>query len=362
MASFLDSPIAKQSLEDSLKKLSAGTRKGILKAVKSFDKFCNAKYERTAQQVLNELKLFKGEELHDKARDVLQGWIDWQYENEQMTSGIKLRISQLKTILRHNRLKVHFEDFDEPLHYTKQIKEELHAITREEIQTIFKYASPKKIGFYLALISTGARPGELLQVRKKDIDFKGKRIKVRIDAAHTKTRVGRSVWLTKEAAKYLTIRLRTLGDDDLVWTKNENAANAEIIEGQIFARYVDKAGLGYRYTSNNNRKITLYSFRSFFFGKAADIHREGYAHMMTGHDGYLQQYDRMSDEKKLDWYLKLEPFLTIDPTESQTLELEMKDKQLLELQEREKEYLKLKKNSDMIAAFLEANPDFLKKH
>ncbi|MBM3904845.1 MAG: hypothetical protein FJ357_06895 [Thaumarchaeota archaeon] len=332
MASFLDKPTERKSLDDRIRKLSPSARKGVNNALKSFDRFCQTEYQRTSAEVFSELKLFKGEELHDKARDVLQGWIDWQYDQGKMTSGIKLRMSQLQTVLRHHKLKIHFEDFDDPLHYTKQIKEELHAITREEIQTIFRVAKGEKVSFYLALISTGARPGELLKIRKKDLDFSGQRVKIRIEATDTKTRAGRSVWLTKEAAKYLTIRIKDLRDNDLIWTRNENTNNAEVIEGQVFARYVDKVGLGKRYKSNGNRMITLYSFRSFFFGLASDVHREGYANLMVGHDGYLQQYDRMSDQKKLDWFLKLEPELIVDPTERQKQELESKSKKIDELE------------------------------
>jgi hypothetical protein len=80
--------------------------------------------------------------------------------------------------------------------------------------------------------------------------------------------------------------------------------------------------------------ITLYSFRSFFFGLASDIHREGYAHLMTGHDGYLQQYDRMSDAKKLEWFLKLEPELIIDETERQKQELEKNKTRITELEDK----------------------------
>jgi hypothetical protein len=130
------------------------------------------------------------------------------------------------------------------------------------------------------------------------------------------------------------IRIRSLKDDDLIWTRNENTDNAEIVEGQVFSRYVDKVGLGKRYKSNNNRMITLYSFRSFFFGLASDIHREGYAHLMTGHDGYLQQYDRMSDAKKLEWFLKLEPELIIDETERQKQELEKNKTRITELEDK----------------------------
>jgi len=104
-------------------------------------------------------------------------------------------------------------------------------------------------------------------------------------------------------------KLRNLKSNDLVWGTNEDPVLAEKNESTQFSYLCDKAGYTKRYKSNNHRLITLYSFRSYFFGKAADVHREGYAHKMTGHGGYLPQYDRMSDEKKLDWFLKLEPEL-----------------------------------------------------
>ena len=43
---------------------------------------------------------------------------------------------------------------------------------------------------------------------------------------------------------------------------------------------------------------------------------------MIGHGGYLPQYDRMSDEKKIGWFVKVEPQLTVDQSEKYKLELE----------------------------------------
>ena len=182
----------------------------------------------------------------------------------------------------------------------------------DDVQRIFAVASPKKLSYYTALVSTGARPSELLQVRKKDIDVTGDRIKIRIEAENVKTRSGRSVWLTKEACRYLIPRLRDKQDNDLVWGTNENPQYSEINESSIFTKYAESAGFTEKYKSNGYRKITLYSFRSFFFGIASDVHREGYAHKIIGHGGYLPQYDRMNEEKKLEWFLKVEPKLTVD--------------------------------------------------
>lgn len=96
MASFLDRPIEQKSLDDRIRKLSPSVRKGVNNALKSFDRFCSAQYTRSSKEVFDELKLFKGEELHDKARDVLQGWIDWQYDQGKMTSALSLECHNYK--------------------------------------------------------------------------------------------------------------------------------------------------------------------------------------------------------------------------------------------------------------------------
>lgn len=160
-----------------------------------------------------------------------------------------------------------------------------------------------------------------MQVKKKDIDTSLKRIKFTIHPEGVKTRAGRTVFLTKEAGIYCMIRLKQIDDGDLVWGGNEDPIKAEKAESKTFSRYCDAVGYTERYHSNNYRKITLYSCRSFFFGACADIHREGYAHKMTGHGGYLPQYDRMSDSKKLDWFLQVEPLLTINEEERHKLEI-----------------------------------------
>ena len=146
----------------------------------------------------------------------------------------------------------------------------------------------------------------------------------------------------KEAGRYLMTRLRSLKDgNDLIWATNENFSYAEKNESTQFSRICDKAGYSEKYKSNKFRKITLYSFRSFFFGKAADVHREGYAHKMIGHGGYLPQYDRMSDEKKLEWFLKLEPELIIDSTKRQKMQIELQQKEISELEQAKEEKIEL---------------------
>ncbi len=313
MSSFLIKKKQMKSFEDKISKLAKKTQGNIYASENSFNRFCLEFYDgRKSDEIFAELNILKEKEQHEAVREVLQSWIDWQYNNGSLTSSVQQYISKIKRVFSHHGVRIHLSDFDEPLEFKPKIKEELHELTIDEIQDILSHANPKKIGFYLALSCTGARPGELLQVRKKDVDTSKKRIKIRIEAENVKTRSGRSIWLTKEAGSYLMTRLRNLNDNDLVWATNEDFSYAEKNESTQFSKCCDKAGYSEKYKSNNFRKITLYSFRSFFFGIASDVHREGYAHKMIGHGGYLPQYDRMSDEKKLEWFLELEPKLLID--------------------------------------------------
>ncbi|EPA04437.1 site-specific integrase [Candidatus Nitrosarchaeum limnium] len=332
MTSFLVEKKNRKSFEDKVSKLSIKTRQNIEASKNSFNRFCQDYYDgRTIDDIFKELGTLNGQEQTEAIRDTLQSWIDWQYQNGSLTSSIKQYISKISRVFSHNGIKIHSDDFDEPLEYKPTTKEELHELTLEEIQKIFAVSLPRRTGFYLALISTGARPGELLQVRKKDIDTTQKRVKIRIEAENVKTRSGRSVWLTREASKLLLTRLKDLSDNDLIWATNENPAHAEKAESTMFNKYTTEAGFTQKYKSNGFRMITLYSFRSFFFGKASDVHREGYAHRMTGHGGYLPQYDRMSDEKRLEWFLKLEPSLTIDAVERQKIMIHQLEQEKLEM-------------------------------
>jgi hypothetical protein len=107
--------------------------------------------------------------------------------------------------------------------------------------------------------------------------------------------------------------------------------------------------------------ITLYSFRSFFFGRASDVHREGYAHRMTGHGGYLPQYDRMSDEKRLDWFLKLEPELTINDEERQEILIKEQDNKIAELEQRNETIKDMQSQIDKLFEINHRQNEYLKR-
>jgi len=243
--------------------------------------------------------------------DLLQGWINWNAQQQMAGSTIKHKFSQLNGFLHYMGIKITKEDVRINLSFPKIIKEEPHPLQFEEVQKILEYTSGKKKGLYLSLLSSGMRIGETVQLRKKDFDLSKERVMIRIPAKMTKTRTGRTTFISKEAASFVRTKLRTLDDEDLVFGSSEIIENARMNEIVTFQRILQKAGLNQKYEGVNRRKITLHSFRAYFFTKAARIHGENYAHKLTGHGGYLPQYDRLTDDEKLALYVELEPALLV---------------------------------------------------
>lgn len=150
MSSFLIKNKTEKTLEDKISKLSKKTQENIKAINKAFDMFCKEYYDgKTSENIFQELNVLKGKEHIHALREVIQSWIDWQYQNDSLTSSVQQYVSKIKKIMSHNGIRFHASDFDEPLEFMPKIKEELHELTIEEIQDIFKFASPKKLVSYL---------------------------------------------------------------------------------------------------------------------------------------------------------------------------------------------------------------------
>ena len=227
--------------------------------------------------------------------------------------------------MHYRGIKLTKEDVGNNIDFPKIIKEQKYPLQIDIITSILRIAKYDKQSLYLALLSSGMRIGEAIQVRKRDVFTEFQRIMIRLPAKTTKTKTGRTVYLSKEASRTIYPKLKRINDDELVWGTNENPKLSVMAEDVAFRRYLEKIGLDEKYDSGT-RKITLHSFRAYFFTKATRCHDENYAHMMTGHGGYLMQYDRLTDEEKLDMYLELEPDLLVyDQTKNEEKIRKLKD-------------------------------------
>lgn len=354
--SFLIQKRTKKTFEEKQAKKKASTRQVMGSMLRKFEKFCKSQWNgKGMEQVIDELVSLKKsmdlEEFKDTIYEgVLNPYLSYLSKEGIMRRTQTMYFSTVNTYLHHRGISLNEKDNRDNLEFEALEEDELYPITLEDIQKIFTVIPPKKKALYYALLSTGCRPGELIQVRKRDLDFSQKRVMIKISSKNTKTHKSRTVFLTKEATSYLMPRLKQLDDNDLVFTDNPNAKDVVTKEGILFGQWLDKIGFDAKYESNGRRKITMYSFRSYFFGVCADAHREAYAHRMTGHGGYLKQYDRWSNEKKLEYYLKVEPLLTVSDDERNKVERQKIEVEKKELEEKTHVIEELSKRIDQFDA------------
>ncbi len=314
-----------RSQESYLEKMSVkavSTRMNFKATYSSFDKFCLEKYDRSAEEIIKEIPQQK-----DSEYDVLQAWVSW-LSKTIIPSTIHTRFSSLMGYFHFRGIKMYKEDIKHNISLPKIPKEEKYPIQLEEIRKIIGEANFKKKALYLVLLSSGMRVGETVQLKKRHFDLTTKRTMIKIPADYTKTKQGRTVFISKEATTAIKPLLRKIDDNDGVFSKNSNPHYAVCAEEMTFKRILNNVGLVEPYESSRTNKITMHSFRAYFFTKATRKHGENYAHKMTGHGGYLMEYDRLTDEEKLEMYLELEPDLTADPTERQKITIEKQQKEL----------------------------------
>ncbi|MEM2160779.1 MAG: tyrosine-type recombinase/integrase [Candidatus Nitrosotenuis sp.] len=319
--------LVKKTKKGYLEKIStepAGTQHNRIYAIQNLEKFILAEYAKTVENVVDELHWIKKQDedqYFDSLYDLLQKWINWNEKTAIGNYTIRALFSNVRKYLYYLGIKTDIQDIKENLRFGKKVQEERHPLSQKEYRAIIDgfATNPRRQALFLALGSSGMRIGEALRLRKKDLDLTTKRIKVNI-SAESKTKQGRSTFISKEAEEKLRPILAKLHPNDLVFSRSGGVADP-VNECAALKMLLKKLGMDERYDSNQHHKITTHSFRAYFFTKAARKHGENYAHRMTGHGGYLIQYDRITEDEKLNMYLELEPDLMIYDQTKNELEI-----------------------------------------
>ena len=280
----------------------------------------------TPEELCRELLIIKKQDEDkyiDTLYDILQEFIA---ESHKTLSGnsIKTLFSCLRGYIYHLGVRTNPQDIKMMLKFPRIETEEKYPLSVDELRLIVDHFSrlPFRKACFLAESSSGMRIGEVLQVKKSDLIFK-ERIEIYIRASKSKNGKGRTVYISKECQDELEKYVDTLNDDDFVFYRG--ASDDSKIRASNTARALreacDRLGLDMKY-DNDRYKINTHSLRAFFFTQAVRKHGENYAHRMTGHGGYLMQYDRMNDDEKLKMYKELEPNLAVYATTKADLEIE----------------------------------------
>jgi len=355
---FTEKIRSKETYLEKIKIKSGSFIRSSVITINSFESFIQEKHEQSLDEIIKEILQLGEEKRIDAICDVCQSWVNNLHQNKKSPKTIRDYFSFLKLYLHYRGIRLTIEDVKQSIDFPVQIRDEKHPLETNVVINILGAASYAKKGLYLSLLSSGMRIGEATQIRKKDVFMGFERTMIRIPARITKTKQGRTTYISKEASKFITSKLKTIGDDDLLWGTNKDPRLALSAEENAFRAYLNKVGFTEKYDSGR-LKISLHSFRAYFFTKAARCHDENYAHKMTGHGGYLMQYDRLTDEEKLEMYIELEPNLLIyDQTKNEEKIRKLKEAntkledQSHELKEQEERIKQLEDNQKRQGRFL----------
>ena len=338
-----------------LQNLSKARLQSIEISNRKFNEFCIDHYKKSRDEIIDYVKSLDNEEREDELLEVLQEWIN--HLGKTLTvSSIRVKLTDVNRYFKYHKVRVDTKEIEFP----PELKEEPYAISLEEIQEIIKVAKWKKQGYYLALISTGTRPVEILGLRKKDIEwnFDFNCYTALIPAKLTKKKIARTIKFSREVNRYLKKMLHAVdSDDDLVFCKNKNLDDARSNEDAVFRAYCNKVGFTQKYETTGRPKINLYCFRAYFFTKALRLLGDDTAHAMIGHGAYLQQYQRRTLKEKIELWSELESeILVFDQTKNEQKIKKLRDAntkltdQQITIEDQEK---RLKKLEEML--YLERN-------
>jgi len=346
---FLDTRRTSQSYEEKLRAKPTNTQISHHTALNNFEKFCQIEFGRSKEDVIDEfLKVEKY-----VVFGAVQKWIDWNIKNNKNPSSLITWFSSINTYFYYKGLEFSQREIKENLDFPKMLQEELYGVQPEDLQKILKVANYRYRCALLAQTSTLMREGELMQIRKKHLVFDKDRIMIKIPAKFTKLRKARTTFLSVEAAKPIMTRINKIDPDDLVWGFSEVSKDTKNYENAI-RRYCDKVGLSEIYESNRRHKITTHSFRAFGITKISR-HDENFAKILAGQKGYLLQYDRLSDEEKLQKYLELEQDLLIFDESKKNAEIKkLKTETNLRIQDLEEKLEKMVHKMDLFTTTTES--------
>ena len=190
----------------------------------------------------------------------------------------------------------------------------------------------------MLLAATGLRATEALSIRLKDLDIgSNDPSKVIIRGEHTKTKIDRYIFLTREVQDQIKIwvdykyrkrrichkneetgkniteyRIPEKKPNDLIfYTYQTDKPRPEILYvnlAAIFSTTLDRIGMGDREDGQVRRKITMHSFRRFVKTTISDLGYADFSEWFIGHTG--STYWRKKDSEKAEIFQKIESYLT----------------------------------------------------
>lgn len=340
---------------------SNNTVKSYKTRIRIFRKFLKENYGIDEYGLVDCLKEQKLEILN-----VFKDFVIYLDKNGKSPRTILLALSANKGYLRHMGIKIDSDDLKQVVKIPKIVKIREMPLDKETILRLLRNAKPKLQLTMLIAASTGMRIGEIVRLKISDIDFSQNPVKVYLRAETTKTREARECFLTSEASNALQDYLKRYHK----WSMDTK--DFQILDKQIFSTIYRHRGpfiaesiiktlqtelrelvraipdLNIK-DENGRQSIHLHSFRKYFRTTVGNAVGRDFAEAIMGHSFYLDTYYQLSEEKKKEMFLEVEPYLTISDFENVEKQLESISSQHSSLNEKFNNLLKyFEKNSIFI--------------
>ncbi len=336
----------------------------------SFAKYLpNSKFHTSIDEFVNDQK---GERKFD-LYSVLAEYHIYLKTTDIAKNTIAGNVMTCKTFLEYHNIPISNIQFRLKVRAKKQKLVEIDALSKDLVRKIILGCqTPRLQAYVVTLAATGMRAVEPLSLRYKDIDLEGGTAKVR--AEYTKTKVDRTIFLTKECISRLKIwkdyreRKRRVIDnrngkvryitkpieDDALfftsgrWRTVKNPHNLYNQLAEEFGQVLDRIGLSKRQENKGNRhSITLHSFRRHVKTTISDLGHSDYSEWFIGHSH--STYYRKPQSEKLELFRKIEHYLTyLDYSELEAKGADIETK----LSERDSEIQTLKEQMKSMQAIV----------
>ena len=326
------------------------TGREYLSRLKQLEEYCISTHNFT----LDDMLITKSKTAQIDVYELLSGFVSYLIDkNSYSNMTIKQRIITARNLLEYYDVEVSPRKFRFKVIIPKSIVRHKEALTRESIIEILeKCPNPRLKIFVLWLAATGMRAGETCSIRMMDLDLEDR--KVYIQGEHTKTKIDRWVFLTKELCESLlswfeykyrprkkyyaydsdrkyyvklkepVVFIPARNETDLIFGLEfenhkkqkkqkgpEEQQSIKVLYGHLLAQFdkvLDRLGIGFENAAKRRRKITLHSFRRYVKSTISDLGYSDFSEWYIGHA--VSTYYRKSDKEKFQLFKRLEESLT----------------------------------------------------
>lgn len=327
----------KEFLEKSFNKGKSKDYQNFTNSVlNDLDRFCDHTYHKTIEDIMRDIKDDMDKTNNpDYALKFLQDYIDWLEIdhpdilitwNKHQKNPKPLRkksplaihnyVSRAKKFLKLcGGIRIDDGDYTDYLTFPADESDEERSepFLKSELKLILdSIPDPRRKAMGYFMKDTSTRILETMRIKKKYIDLETNPVSVNLPKVILKNKKRkRTAYLSKETEPKIRQLLKDLDDEDLVFTDNPNDLLARDNEEAVWRRLVVKCGFTEKY-SNGRLKKNLHSIRAFCITALKEATKDpDYAHGYGGHERYLQQYVRLTEERKIELFKQSEPYLTL---------------------------------------------------